>query len=191
MLIVKSGIRNYNSLLLISGSNALRTMIDGIDLFNTGPQGQNISSAGYHSGAITISWQDIASLRQILGAVIFFDLKINAHRFISVWKEKLKWSFKRGSGQQYMGHLNASRLKLHVSNVYRKGFQRVIWYARYRYFILQINASTMAYVFCRLHNDKYTLFWVFIFVIFRAAQYATEHFSLHFIRFYMPFFSNV
>ena len=49
---------------------------------------------------------------------------------------------------------------------YRKVFWRMIWYARYRHFILQVNASIVGYDLFRLHNGKYTLLLDFIFVIF-------------------------
>ncbi len=44
----------------------------------------------------------------------------------------------------------------------------MIWYARYRHFILHVNASIVGYDLYRLHYGKYTLFLDFIFVTFRA-----------------------
>ncbi len=66
-------------------------------------------------------------------------------------------------------NVNTPRLKLQISNWYRKDFlEDDIIRARYRYFDLEIRSSIVVHAYYRLHNDKYEKFQLFPNCVFRA-----------------------
>ena len=67
--------------------------------------------------------------------------------------------------------LNPTRLKLHVSNVYRKDFKRMVWSDWYSCYDFKIHAVIETFIFYRLANRLSDLFWGFIFDRFRACIY--------------------